>query len=307
MEPPEATCPVDIHTHLGHALDAHPIDAWTLIRAVRDGDGEIVDFHHVWTNATAVANANRPLTGTTLLSAYDPEVATLLPTFIALLRDRGQAQVELAYGEDSADVDLRSRVYLAWLTATGPEHIACQYRDITELRQAEHRLRHQAAHDDLTGLPNRRHVLAELERGLAATARGGPPVLVVLGDLDRFKEVNDTHGHSAGDEVLRLVSDRLRGAVRTPDVVARYGGDEFIVLTHHTQTSTTTALTERIREAVAGTYRLASGTTVDIGMSLGWVVATATATPDEVLADADRALYQDKARQRSAANEQPDT
>ena len=306
MEPQHVNASDDVRTHLTSALEAHPADGWTLIRAVRDGDGQIVDFDHEWVNATAVANANRPLTGTTLLGAYDADVAVLLPTFIALLRDGGQTEVELAYGDDSSDPDLRSRVYLAWLAATGPDHIACQYRDITELRRAEHRLRHQAGHDDLTGLPNRRHVVAVLERRVAATVTGAPQVAVLLGDLDRFKDVNDTFGHAAGDEVLRLVSERLRGAVRAPDLVGRYGGDEFIILARHTGTSSTAALAERVRRAVAGTYRLTSGSSVDIGMSLGWVAADPAATADAVLVDADRALYRDKAMQRTVLDGRPD-
>lgn len=90
--------------------------------------------------------------------------------------------------------------------------------------------RHRARHDALTGLPNRDHLEAELERGLARAARHGHRLAVLFIDLDGFKPINDDHGHAAGDRLLARVGQRLRDALRAEDFVARYGGDEFVVV-----------------------------------------------------------------------------
>jgi diguanylate cyclase (GGDEF)-like protein/PAS domain S-box-containing protein len=102
--------------------------------------------------------------------------------------------------------------------------------DITERKQAEEQLRHQAFHDSLTGLPNRQLLLDRLERAVESARREGHQIAVLLLDLDRFKDVNDALGHSAGDRLLKLVAARLLQAVRRSDTVARLGGDEFVLV-----------------------------------------------------------------------------
>ncbi|MDT0166064.1 GGDEF domain-containing protein [Actinotalea sp. AC32] len=282
--------------HLLRALAAQPDDAWVLMRAVRDDSGTVRDLDHVWVNATAEHNSGRGLVGTTLLEAFGDRTATLVPTFVDLLRTGGERRLELVYGtDDDTDAVLRSRVFDVWMTRTDPDHVACRYRDVTALRRAEDGLRHQARHDELTGLPNRRLLREHLEVALARLGRGGAGVVVLLCDLDHFKDVNDTYGHSAGDDLLRLVGRRLRSVVRVPDLVARYGGDEFVVLAEHRDEAEVAALVRRLGAAVAETYRLPDGTEVAVELSIGVAVVTRGTSVDDALAEADRSLYAQKA------------
>jgi diguanylate cyclase (GGDEF)-like protein len=102
--------------------------------------------------------------------------------------------------------------------------------DITHFKERERAAQLLAQHDALTGLPNRRGLHERLQQAIARARRSQDTVAVLMVDLDGFKQVNDTHGHAAGDEVLRLTADRLKGCLRITDVVVRYGGDEFVVI-----------------------------------------------------------------------------
>lgn len=130
--------------------------------------------------------------------------------------------------------DSRHRVWLSWASLPAPNGAArLHVATLSELGRwdGEFELwRHRARHDALTGLPNRAHLEAELERGLARAARHQHRLAVLFIDLDGFKPINDGHGHAAGDRVLARVGLRLRDALRAEDFVARYGGDEFVIL-----------------------------------------------------------------------------
>lgn len=102
--------------------------------------------------------------------------------------------------------------------------------DITHFKERERAAQLLAQHDALTGLPNRRVLDERLQQAIARARRSQDTVAVLLVDLDGFKQINDVHGHAAGDEVLRLTADRLKGCLRITDVVVRYGGDEFVVI-----------------------------------------------------------------------------
>ena len=113
---------------------------------------------------------------------------------------------------------------------TGGEGAVLALSDVTEIIAFTSRLQHEATHDPLTGLPNRTLLLDRLRRSLAHTRRAGSLVALLFVDLDRFKRINDSLGHEWGDRVLKTVAERLQAAVRAEDTVARWGGDEFIVL-----------------------------------------------------------------------------
>ena len=174
--------------------------------------------------------------------------------------------------------------------------------DIAERHRREEHLRHQARHDALTGLANP----VELSERLVALLADQIPLAVIFCDLDRFKEVNDTRGHGVGDIVLRLVAERLRAAVRGEDVVARVGGDEFVVVAAGIGPDEALALVDRIDQAFSHPMAV-DGVRMLVRGSLG--LAYEPARPEnalapeeraqELLGSADREMY---ARKRSRAS-----
>lgn len=131
-------------------------------------------------------------------------------------------------------------------------------------------LRDQSNTDFLTALPNRRAFFEAAERELAQAQRHGHGMVVVLLDLDRFKQLNDTHGHAAGDQALVALAGALRRALRQGDLVARYGGEEFVVLLNHSDLAAGLRFAERLREAIAAlSVRGADGRAVHLSASLG--------------------------------------
>ena len=169
--------------------------------------------------------------------------------------------------------------------------------DITERKSAEARISHLARYDALTGLPNRVFLREQMENALVAA--GSNPVAVMFVDLDQFKQVNDTLGHPRGDILLRSVADRLRHLVRSTDVVARFGGDEFVIVqTPVAGSDEAAALARRVVAALSETYEV-DGHQVVIGASVGIAMSPRDATgPDHLLKIADMALYWAKADQR---------
>lgn len=164
-----------------------------------------------------------------------------------------------------------------------------------EIGLREQKIQRLAAHDELSLLPNRRSFDLRLDQELAQIGRGGSGFAVLLLDLDRFKAVNDTYGHTAGDELIRQVANRLSGMMRAGDMVARLGGDEFgIIQTHIQDASGCTALGERILETLTRPFDLMGIDTI-IGCSIGIALAPQDGNDRETLLKlADTALYQSK-------------
>jgi diguanylate cyclase (GGDEF)-like protein len=162
---------------------------------------------------------------------------------------------------------------------------------------------HQASHDGLTGLPNRTLFLERLANALVDAGRRAH-VGVLFSDLDRFKEVNDTLGHAAGDELLRQVAARLRATVRPGDTVGRLSGDEFaIILPGLADPEDAHALAERVAACFTESFRL-DGTDVEVGTSVGVAVLRDDAdgrTAEQLLREADAAMYRHKQRRRPSA------
>jgi len=160
-------------------------------------------------------------------------------------------------------------------------------------------LAHQALHDALTGLPNRTLVAERLEQALDRSARTGSGVAVLFIDLDHFKLINDSRGHAAGDELLVIVADRLRKVVRGTDVVARFGGDEFVVVCEdHDAAFEASLVAGRIAEALRQPI-LIDGQEVFLSVSTGIATSDGTAGSDSLLRDADAAMYRAKEKGRA--------
>jgi diguanylate cyclase (GGDEF)-like protein len=178
--------------------------------------------------------------------------------------------------------------------------VVTTHQDITDQRRSEAKIAHLALHDTLTGLPNRAFLNEQLENALSRVNRGEIVAVQIL-DLDDFKKVNDTLGHPIGDKLLKMVADRLRAQVRETDTIARMGGDEFAIIEHMISApEQATELARRIVDAVSRPFEI-DGHQVAIGTSIG--IATGPfdgTTPDELMRNADLALYCAKGRGRGS-------
>ncbi|SAK84470.1 diguanylate cyclase [Caballeronia hypogeia] len=169
--------------------------------------------------------------------------------------------------------------------------------DVTERRRAEAKILHWAHHDSLTGLPNRRYLGDHAERLMAGGA-GREKVMVMYVDLDGFKRVNDTHGHNAGDELLKLAADRLRNVMRRGELAARLGGDEFAIVATYIADTSSATLARKVIAELSAPYALASGETVRVGVSVGIARALPGELFESALKRADAALYEAKTEGR---------
>jgi diguanylate cyclase (GGDEF)-like protein/PAS domain S-box-containing protein len=175
--------------------------------------------------------------------------------------------------------------------------------DITPQKRAEERLLYLADHDSLTGLYNRRRFFRELDAYLAWNERHGDPGAVLLLDVDRLKEVNDTLGHEAGDELLNHVAAALLKRVRQTDVVARLGGDEFVVLLRGVDGPQARELAQEIPHLIAAGGVDFGDTTIAASTSVGIAVVESRrrAEADAVVREADASMYRSKARRPASA------
>jgi len=187
------------------------------------------------------------------------------------------------------------------LRPVDPNELRARVRNQIRQKRYQERLRTEldrslemAVTDPLTGLRNRRYVRRHLEGMLR---QGGAAVLML--DVDRFKAINDTHGHAAGDIVLREVAERVRQHLRASDVVARYGGEEFLVVMAGTAEEEAHVAAERLRTAIDSTPVVASSHSLHVTASVGVAAAETGGDVDAVLSAADAALYEAKHRGRN--------
>ncbi|MFO8155460.1 MAG: diguanylate cyclase [Pseudomonadota bacterium] len=171
--------------------------------------------------------------------------------------------------------------------------------DVTEtavsqaaLDEANQRLEEASIRDPLTGLHNRRHAEATLNREVERARRSGQSLAVLLFDVDHFKMVNDTHGHPAGDAVLKALAEALREEVREADMVARFGGEEFLLIMPDTDEEAAIGAVHRLRERILALRAEAEGVVIPFTVSGGLVALTDdVSTPDELVRAADQYLY----------------
>jgi two-component system cell cycle response regulator len=155
--------------------------------------------------------------------------------------------------------------------------------------------------DELTGLCNRRYLLERLTQEILRAKRYGPPLCLMMLDLDHFKSINDTYGHLIGDQVLAGVARLLTDTIRATDIAGRYGGEEFCLILTETSLDGGRLLAERLRQCIAATtFSADDGTTLHVTCSIGMAQYTPEHTePKTLLALADQALYKAKASGRN--------
>jgi diguanylate cyclase (GGDEF)-like protein len=185
---------------------------------------------------------------------------------------------------------------LIWVLGTSRSSAMALVKERTD------QLQHQALHDSLTGLPNRALILDRIDRMLARSRREHTAVAALFLDLDNFKDINDTLGHRAGDELLVSVGERLKSAVRETDTVGRLGGDEFVVLADGVSLEAgVDVVADRLLDVMATPFVIsASLVPLSVSASIG-IAEGDRATPEEMLQDADIALYQAKAAGKQRA------
>lgn len=176
------------------------------------------------------------------------------------------------------------------------DQLAARLRVADRILALHEKLRNQAMFDGLTGLLNRTAIMDCLTAEMERASRENQPLSVVLLDLDHFKQVNDVHGHSAGDAVLKEAAQRMKNSMRGYDQVGRYGGEEFLIVAPGCSQENSLILAERVRDSICGSRIHTSQGELDVTCSLGAAVACATPReqPDALIARADAALYRAK-------------
>ncbi len=187
----------------------------------------------------------------------------------------------------------------AVITDGSPSGAVIAFRDITERKAFEDELHHHACYDSLTGLANRRLLVERLDRALLRSALDRKTHALIFVDVDRFKSINDSLGHVTGDEFLAAIAARMKGVVRGHDLLARFGGDEFVLLLENVAgVHEAVSAARRICAAVEQPMVLPDGYELVASVSLGIALTEAGKTADDVLRNADVAMYDAKAKGR---------
>ncbi|WP_200382248.1 EAL domain-containing protein [Thiococcus pfennigii] len=205
---------------------------------------------------------------------------------VAMIRQPGDEALHLRLDCDLARADEGVHYQCALLDITEPRRL------LDQLRERERQLQRLAHQDPLTGLPNRLVFDDRLSQAILQSRRSGRKVAVLFVDLDRFKEINDTHGHAAGDEILKQVSARLTGHLRSGDTLSRFGGDEFTLLIANLGASRDAAIVaEKLLHTLGQPYQI-GGQTIPLTISVGISLAPDDGHDvDELLTKADTAMY----------------
>ena len=175
-----------------------------------------------------------------------------------------------------------------------PAELQARLRSGMRIVELEEKLRRQATLDALTGLLNRGAIMERLEIEMERAGREGESLCVAMVDLDHFKQVNDTCGHSAGDTVLREAAKRMSSVLRPYDVIGRYGGEEFIIVFVRCEEDTASAIAERIREAISNEPVNTGSQGISITASIGVSQVVPSTNADTAIREADDALFRAK-------------
>jgi len=281
------------------------LDAYFLMDAVRDRRDALVDFRIRHVNASGevlIARQSADILGKTLREILPPDQATFFVARYVRIVTTGESLSE-EFRTSGTDASIAWVAHQAVKLGDG---VSVTARDITQLKSVERQLRSKAENDVLTGLPNRALYFERLMRALAEARQSGFGVGVLFLDVDRFKRINDTYGHAAGDAVLVEFAARLRRLVRRTDTVARLGGDEFAVLlprladASHAERVATDVLAAVKVPIDAANIRLHVGTSIGVAFC-----ANGEDTPESLVGRADRSLYHAKSTGRGRFSSGP--
>jgi len=276
-------------------------DAVVVLAAVRGEDGRVLDLRHAYANPAAGALAGvetGEMAGVPLLGDDPgPTERALFAEYCEVLVSGLPYAAEVPWGRPDGDESAPQTAWLDVQASRFGDGLLVVSRNTTQRHMTAQVLEAEALADPLTGLANRRLALDRGAQALGRAAREGGEVVVLFVDLDGFKAVNDERGHATGDKVLRAVAGRLERAVRDVDTVARWGGDEFVVICSTGGGSEEVDLVAGRLQAAVDRPLVTSTGTVAVGSSIG--VATSRGAPegpsvDELIRRADLAMYEAK-------------
>ena len=266
-----------------------------------DGDGVIVDTNESWRLFTSLNDGvpARVGRGVSYLDVCDraaltgdDDAATVAAGLRQILRGE-RDHVDLEYPCPSPTEDRWFLMQAASAPVADGAGVVLFHVDITARKALSDRLAVLADDDELTGLPNRRSAIRYLDRQLDGTRGSGEPVWILFLDLDRFKEVNDRHGHHVGDELLVKVAARARRVLREDDRLCRLGGDEFVLICPGLDRTKAVLLAHRLRTVMAAPFQIGH-LEIIAGVSIGVAGSHPDATTESMLRDADTDMYVDK-------------
>lgn len=267
---------------------------------ISDGKHRIISVNHRFEQITGYRAAEVLGSEAAILGA-DSENPSFYRNLHAILLEQGSWQGE------ASDRRKGGEIYPVWLSISlvrdkrgNPEYHIASFSDITERKQQEAQIEHLAFHDLLTGLPNRRLLIDRIQVAIAQAARDANGLALLFVDLDRFKTINDSLGHQAGDQLLRLVGERLKSWVRSGDTVSRVGGDEFIVLCPDCDSPEgASSLGDKLLGAIAQPYQIGD-TELVITASIGIALYPDNgADANSLIGNADVAMYLAKENDRN--------
>ena len=272
------------------------LDAFFVMRSIGDADGAIVDFMIEATNTRA-----ERLTGMRKAQLCGRLLCDVMPAcrsngiFDDLVKVTIVGGVHEAEWETASALPVESK-WLHRQVVPVEGGVVAIVRDITERKRAEERIRHMAHHDELTGLPNRSLIRDRLDQAILHARRKGRCVAVAFIDLDGFKLVNDGLGHNAGDDLLKVVGERMAACLRRDDTLGRFGGDEFVIILDDQPDDpmAVAPVLEKIRHSVTEPILL-EGQEVQVSCSMGVVMFPRDGIdPNTLMMNADAAMYRAK-------------
>ena len=267
---------------------------------ISDGKNRIISVNHRFEQITGY-HATEVLGSEAAILGADSENPSFYRNLHAILLEQGSWQGE------ASDRRKGGEIYPVWLSISlvrdkrgNPEYHIASFSDITERKQQEAQIEHLAFHDLLTGLPNRRLLIDRIQVAIAQAAREANGLALLFVDLDRFKTINDSLGHQAGDQLLRLVGERLKSWVRSGDTVSRVGGDEFIVLCPDCDSpEAASSLGDKLLGAIAQPYQIGD-TELVITASIGIALYPDNGVDaNSLIGNADAAMYLAKENDRN--------